>query len=735
MRLIEGGQKPDLLEAANLANARRERGENIGLPPTPTPITKRRYDNPPTLPRSLVSQGEYMDIDEPLAGTQPSIQMQAQLSQYPQPPRFMTPNQPTPAPQPRVVSNPIQSVGSPAPSKPANIGQARSNPPPGPKMGFFSDTRLERRPTVSSLPTSRPVQQVLQMHSQQQQEPSPHQSRAQPEGPNSELMERLQREQARAMNIEAHANHERESQDRFTQPPPQPNIYHSMGLQHPRSVHPGFQDRRPDVEERPTTPGPSASMLSRQGQGIFRGIMGSPAPTAPSPLTLNPSFRPAPVPSPPKRDDFRHGSVPAPSPAQSVANLAPPPAEVRKTSNVMSLLNSEPEEPRPPRNRLSDQNTSALFRAQSPAPSNLATSSSSSGFHPRREVFNQTSVSRSDFERPPFTQQAPHVPTPPLQHERLASGTMTPGGSRQEWNTRPPASQPPLSGSPHPSTPLTAEARSYFPHHRAVLGGLNSQARNNPSPPPNNHPFMQHSRTPSLGQSTTPAPGQTPAMQHVQQPSSSASQTAPSLQSNPYAPPSSAAYEMQQMHAQQQSQLHHAHNSSVGPGHPGLHRRQPHPDEEYYMQLGREVLRDVRHERMEMDRSMERQHIDRQVREREAHFQAQQQAQAQEQHHYAAQGYGRAPPALHPSHAQPFPAQSAGLSLREQSRREAADAMHRDALNREGQMRRDVYQPEVREHEHMLQRRYEDEDRFRYEQSLRDSGYPGGGRLPGYSRR
>lgn len=95
-----------------------------------------------------------------------------------------------------------------------------------------------------------------------------------------------------------------------------------------------------------------ASTLSLQRQGMFKGIIRSPALTAPSPLSLNSSFGLTPLPSllkrpkSPKRDHARHGSVPPLSPTQSVAIIAPPPAEIRKISNMMSLLNSEPEEPR-----------------------------------------------------------------------------------------------------------------------------------------------------------------------------------------------------------------------------------------------------------------------------------------------------------------------------------------------------------------------------------------------------
>lgn len=718
----------------------------MGLPPTPTPITKRRYDNPPNFPRVMTSEGfkTLMDVDEPSTSAQSPMQVQAQALQYPQQSRFMTPNQSTPASQQRVVSNPTQVVASPGPNKQSQPGQTRSNPPPGPKMGFFTDSK-ERRPTVSSMPSNRSIhqslQQNLQMHSQQQ-EPPPPPTRMPSEGqiPSLEFMENLEREKARAMNIQAQAL-DRISQDRAPPVSPHQNLYHSMGLQ--RSVHSSLPDRRPDLEDRPATPAASAPLVSRQGQqGFFRNMISSPALTAPSPITLNPtSFRPAPVPSPPKRDEHRPGSVPAHSPAQSVANLAlvPPPAEARR-SNVMSLLNVDSEEPRTSKNRINDQSNSALFsRAQSPAPQAFTAGSAASGSLPRRDVFSQTPVPRSEFERPSFAQTATHMPTPPLQqqqHERLSGTGMPQGGPRQDWTARPPTSQPPLSSSPHPPTPLVPEARPYFPHHRtSVLGGLNSQNRHNPSPPPNNHPFLQHSRTPSLGQSITSAQAQPQGVQHVSHAQGTAAQAVP----NAYAQSPGPVNHMQQM--QQQNHMRHSHNSSLGslgPVHANLHRRPINPEEEYFMQQQlhqqqqQQQQREREYQRGEQMRAeridMERQQMDRHYQAQQQQQQQQQAQQQEQQNHYAAH-YRPPPQSMRQSHPQPFGSQSPGLGIREQSRREAEN-MHRDAMHREGQRSRDPYQSE-REEEEVMRRRYEENEnqRQRYEQ-IRDGGYQGG-RLSG----
>ncbi|RYN71717.1 hypothetical protein AA0117_g9280 [Alternaria alternata] len=49
LRLVQGGRL-DLEESAKEADARRERGEDLGPPPTPTPKPQRRYGNAGSFP-------------------------------------------------------------------------------------------------------------------------------------------------------------------------------------------------------------------------------------------------------------------------------------------------------------------------------------------------------------------------------------------------------------------------------------------------------------------------------------------------------------------------------------------------------------------------------------------------------------------------------------------------------------------------------------------------------------
>ncbi|EME43216.1 hypothetical protein DOTSEDRAFT_153620 [Dothistroma septosporum NZE10] len=114
-RQIDGG-RADLGDSAFKADARRERGEDIGPPPTPTPIVKRKYENPQSggTPRALAPQTDAMDIDEPLQGSQSSIAKHASPpgSQFQTNPRFTTSAQSTPIPAHRAVPSPLPTESS-----------------------------------------------------------------------------------------------------------------------------------------------------------------------------------------------------------------------------------------------------------------------------------------------------------------------------------------------------------------------------------------------------------------------------------------------------------------------------------------------------------------------------------------------------------------------------------------------------------------------------------------------
>ncbi|KAF2810974.1 uncharacterized protein BDZ99DRAFT_441649 [Mytilinidion resinicola] len=87
-RLVEQGNAPELLQAAQEADQRKLAGEDLGPPPTPTPAVKRRYDQPQTtVPRTIAPTPDVVDlINSPVL--QPAIPAQTSPPMFPASTRY-----------------------------------------------------------------------------------------------------------------------------------------------------------------------------------------------------------------------------------------------------------------------------------------------------------------------------------------------------------------------------------------------------------------------------------------------------------------------------------------------------------------------------------------------------------------------------------------------------------------------------------------------------------------------
>ncbi|KAF2203705.1 hypothetical protein GQ43DRAFT_353266, partial [Delitschia confertaspora ATCC 74209] len=72
-RIVEKGKDPELEHWAQQADARRERGEDLGPPPIPTSAPKRRYDSQPDPSRQMMHTPEATDVVN--ASTAPPISL------------------------------------------------------------------------------------------------------------------------------------------------------------------------------------------------------------------------------------------------------------------------------------------------------------------------------------------------------------------------------------------------------------------------------------------------------------------------------------------------------------------------------------------------------------------------------------------------------------------------------------------------------------------------------------
>ncbi|KAK5119943.1 hypothetical protein LTR85_007019 [Meristemomyces frigidus] len=719
-RQIDSGNRPELQTHAIEADRRREAGEDMGAPPTPTPIVKRKYDNPqPTAPRTLAPNTEAMEIEEALPPQRaPQPPKHVSPPQFQAQPRFTSSAQATPIPSHRVIQSPVPSTASPAMSQAQPAAPARPlQHPLGQRLAFFQDTRPESRPGLPATSSFR-LGQETPPRSQPQQSNVP-----------DNYISNLVQEQQRALRMQA----EQSQQDRVDQ------LHRPSSLSsiHRGSAHgsPASQplqaplERKPPVEERAPTPPRSTFVQSPFSRPLFTQPMFGPLSSTPGTSSL--MGRAAFNVSPQKKEEPRPSSVPAVPPAPTTVTPAPPP-EPPKRSNLMSILNADADEPKPPKR---ESLAAAPQRAVSPALSTFS-NAPTPGAPPgtsqqRRETFGQTSMPQSQFHRPSFGPQSQTpAPPPPQAVKREPSG----GGAPLAHPRKPDWASQVLSKPSQPSQAnqptLERDTRPYFSHRAAALGALNQPTRGNPSPPPHN--MIGHSRTPSLTMqpSQPPAREQHPALQG-QQPQHGQRGPVQPLHSNPYAQQPAGTPFSQPPPQQVQNHAHHAHNGSLGAGFPGMHhrapsredvlRRQQQDEQAFAAATARE--RDEQEWRRMQDRELRERLTERDPRElerqRAEQFYVQQRQHREEQERHQQQ-FPRGPPQRHqqpPVFSGPaFPQPNGNNGLRDQAKREMEAALRDQDLRHQDEQQRRAHQEDMMRYEAHRQREQEMEAIWRRQQ-------------------
>ncbi|KAK5710814.1 hypothetical protein LTR15_012791 [Elasticomyces elasticus] len=697
-RQVGNGNQPELENAAKEADRRRELGDEVGPPPTPTPIVKRKYDAPqPNAPRTLAPNTDAMELDEPNASArQPQVKHMSP-PQYQAQPRFIPSAQSTPIPAQRVVPSPIPSTASPAAPK-MQAAPPRPTPHPlGAGLAFTSESRPESRP---GLPTSNVFR-----HSQGSM------PRSQPPPPqppqHQDIVERLREEQDRAFRVQ-----EGQQQEPFAQLHRQPSFHRGSAQGSPADQplrDPGVE-RKPLFEQRANTP-PRAVFSQNP---FARSVLGS---SALGPFRSTPSslMGRAPLqPSPPKREEPRPALVSAPIVQPPRASMPAPPPDPPRRSNLMSILNDEPDEPKPLKR---DSLPSFVQRAASPAPSNTSnapTPAPGSNMHPlRRETFGQPSMPQSQLHRPSFSQTGSTSGATPASVKQEQGGMP---GPKVDWAAR-------LQGQPERPTPppvFERDVRGYFSHRTAAFGGLNQPDRANPSPPP--HSVLGHSRTSSLTMQANPPlrdprpglPNQSPHPNH-----------GPALHTNPYAQQQHGHPFPQPPPPDARDHSHPSHSRTVSGAHPFPHQRAPSRDDIMRQDQQQQVFAMSR-ERDDMERQR-REQQDFEFRHREALIAQHRQQQLQEeerdrerqQRHQ--QMFARGPPMpQHPQQAPgfngpPFPHDRPPPGIRDQVNRELEAEMRREEMRvselrgREESMAREQRDHERRHFEEISRRRQHEE--------------------------
>lgn len=594
LRLVESGNSPELARLANEADKRRERGEDLGPPPTPTPAPKRRYDNTQTsVPRTLAPTPEVAELSR-----SPSMQPLS-LPQF-SPPHGATSRFPSIAQAPQPATNmvptavPVSVSEAPpaAPSKPRQLSPPPPAPPAqaqqrssavhhhnvldqqhkphsnGPRAGYFLDgpaPRGENRIT-SQQPIAHPpraIQQQLQPHLRGQEQLQPHYRPAVQQDRESQARLEQQQEHDAQTRYQQHSR-------RISQEVPFPRQF-PQNMQTSTQAMPSIQSTSGAASpEGRTLPqqqsryGPPAPISNNTSQPDLTGqTPGSMA--VPPQIQSRSSLRTPPVKEEPRQEP-RHYPLPGhpphsqqppqiqaqpsvyPRPTQAPPpSSAPPPppapskpASEPKKSSLLSLLNDVPEEPKRKKPNEAPSHTPTPQQqtpVAPPPPSNHATA-------PRRDFYSDSPNTQSPYSRSVYAQPANQ---PPQQHPPSARQIVDHASEqqasrhhpRESWQQR---SYQPGQGSiqqanslnsPHAalSQPNYGDSRM-LGNHRSLLAQHNTSR---PSPPPigayGNSPHM-HSRNSSMSGPSSQQPRHSMSANNAPQAPATASQI---LQPNPYA--------------------------------------------------------------------------------------------------------------------------------------------------------------------------------------------------------
>ncbi|KAJ8109197.1 hypothetical protein OPT61_g7637 [Boeremia exigua] len=577
LRMVEGG-KSELEQAAKDADARRERGDDLGPPPTPTPAPKRRYESTQSvLPRNLA----------PAEQTQSPLINPASLPRASPPPaalpaRFMSqaasqgkPLVPSTSGYSPLSETALASVPSlpqhhsppavVARSQPQHRLQHMSQHKPHhqpPRAGYFSDEMQSRHDNrVSSQSSMHHPSRSIQTHGAPQMRVQEQLSQPTFRGLHQEresLRSELQQEQEHRFQQHQHAR--RISQEMHHQqrafppsgPPPSlmPTVRSNSTARSPEHRPMSYSHSRQASQAQAMTQPPPE--LMSQAHGIFAGGPSRASISTP-PVKEEPRYAPPSAIAQAQQTPILQSQHQArPSFSQSSAQSLPPskPVQAPRKSNLLSLLN-DPEPEEPSRKKPTEQGSASHSTTPSqqtpiaPPPS-----------APRRDVYGDASSTQATYGRPSYAPQN-SAPSSAASRSIDLTNEQTPAGRpgpRDGWQQRQHfhpsqnhAQQPVSLPTSHPGLPQPAYNERLFGNHRSVFAQHNTQ-RHNPSPPPmaaySNSPHL-HSRTPSVsgapGQPSRPGMPGPGAAQHAQATSAASSQI---LQPNPYAqvdPPGAGA--------------------------------------------------------------------------------------------------------------------------------------------------------------------------------------------------
>ncbi|KAJ5182403.1 hypothetical protein N7492_000019 [Penicillium capsulatum] len=470
-RRLDSGQT-DFDEILSLAEERKARGEPTGPLPVPSVATKRRYEATPSaiVPRPLAPHSEVLaEADEA------RFSKSKPLAMSPQP----TPLHGRPIPDNERGSSryaPLaQASTATVPPATASLGdeasrgmrvQPGSSRLPGPRLGYFTEDRRES-PMLTAPSTARASEIVSSRHT-----PGP---------PLSSELTRMEHVPSQAYMP--------------GQPPP---------------LLPTTHSRHPSLTQAPGSPTRPELDISSVHRDPFTQRQYYPLPG--QPVGLSQPARPV---LSPVKDAPRPSATPAPDSSRQV------PA---KRSNIMSILNDEPEEPQP-RKRFASEQTPSVPSASTSRPMYQ----SAGGTRPEETVLSASHKSSSYGQPNTYPSLSRGYPEYSSYGSSGGSGT-----ANNDWMARfdPRAQQPTPQSQTQAGGPLPQSGRSAtssggtpssFSHYASApsqpSAPVNSISVPSPAPTPppgSQRPYSSVFAQPTLGQGPTSAssrdlPSQPPA--------------------------------------------------------------------------------------------------------------------------------------------------------------------------------------------------------------------------------
>lgn len=466
----------------------------------PNFASKRRYEATPSsiiLPRPLAPQTDAAsDTDDARPAPKSKHATPAQASAQPvplqaRPPQEKDRNVNRYPPLAQASSAPI-TAGPMLVEDATRTARPQAGIPsrmPGPRMGYFPEDRRDIPATVMSHTTTRP------------QETSVAARQAPVSAPEIARMESLHAQGFRPSNIDTHGSPLVAAQG--VMPPSQPTY---LPQTQPSLVPTPSHSRQPSLTKPPSSP---VQPLQRHQEPEIRHDPISQRPYYSLPSQPVSMAQPPPVLSPPKE-------IPRAGPPPSEPPEAPRQVPAKR-SNIMSILNDEPEEPQPRKRFASDQ-------ASLNNPGNAASPSrpvytgvqphSQPPSAPRQE---EPVLSTTQQNAPAYPQQSPYLP-PTRAYAEYQGYAPAPGGSagpaNNDWMARfdprgqqsqqQPASHPPANNRPASTLPPQPPYSPYTSNQSVSAHALPNLTA--PSPAPTPSPASSH--RPSYHASVyAPSPG------------------------------------------------------------------------------------------------------------------------------------------------------------------------------------------------------------------------------------